>query len=95
MPRSDRTVVEILPGAEAAARAGEHHHARVAEVLQGIAELLVHLHGEAVESVRAVQCDADDRIASLEQDSLVIGHEPGPSRSLPTREGLAFARPQP
>ena len=60
LARRDRAVVEVLAGAEAAAGAGEDDDARVAEVRERVAQLLVHLRGEAVEPVGTVERDARD-----------------------------------
>src|SRR5688572_7281760 len=66
-----RSVVHILPCAESAARSGQHQHARIAEIAQRVAQLLVHLYGEAVQPVGAVQHNADDWAVRLEVDGLV------------------------
>ena len=65
LARRDRAVVEVLPGAEAAAGAGQHDHARIAEAGERVAQFLVHLRGEAVEPVRAVERDTGDRASAL------------------------------
>ena len=78
--RRDRAVVEVLPGAEAASRAGQHDDARIAEVGERVAQLLVHLRGEAVEPVGPVERDPGDRAVRLEVDGLV-------SHAVPTSEG--------
>ena len=65
--RRDGAVVEILPGAKAAPGAGQHDDARIAEVGERVAQLVVHLRGEAVEPVGAVERDAGDRAVRLER----------------------------
>ena len=76
LARRDRAVVEILPGAEAAPGAGQHHDARIAEVGERVAQLLVHLLGEAVQPVGAVERDPRDRPVRLEVDGLVSHASP-------------------
>ena len=71
LARRHGAVVEILPGAEAAARAGQDQAARVAEVRERVGDLLVHLDGEAVEPVRAVEREAGDAGLELEVDGFV------------------------
>ena len=71
LARRDRAVVEVLPGAEAAAGAGQDDHARIAEVGERVAQLLVHRGGEAVEPVGAVERDPRDAVVQLEVDGLV------------------------
>ena len=61
LARRDGAVVEVLPGAKAAAGAGQDHHPRIAELAERVAQLAVHLRGEAVEPVGPVEGDAGDR----------------------------------
>ena len=70
-------IVEVLPRAKAAPRAGEHDYARIPEVRQRIAHLFVHLGSEAVEPIGTVQGDTRDGSA-FELDRFV-GHSAFPS----------------
>jgi hypothetical protein len=66
-------VGQILAGAEGAAGAGEHQHADGLVGLDGVeggAQLGVHLAGEAVELVRAVEREAGDAVGNLKNDSM-------------------------
>ena len=66
-----RAVAQILPGAEAAAGAGQDQGPRVAETAKRVGHLLVHLDGEAVEPVGAVEGEAGDAGLQLELDGFV------------------------
>src|SRR5688572_10196837 len=69
-------LVEVLAGAEAAAGAGQNHHPRIAERVERVAYLAVHLDVEAVEPVGAVERDPRDPGVRLEVDGFV-GHARG------------------
>ena len=78
--RRDRAIGQVLPRAERAARAGEQQHARIAvsrDPRQRVAQLGMHLGGEAVQPVRPVQRDARDAVTGFEADLLVV-HRPAP-----------------
>ena len=64
-------VAKVLAGAETAARASKHDHPRVADCLEHLAKLGVHLRGEAVEPVGPVERDAGNRPVQREVDGLV------------------------
>src|SRR4029453_9257888 len=71
LTRCHRPVIKLLPGAEAAPGAGQHQHARLVELAERVGDLLVHLDGEAVEPVRAVENEAGDAGLQLELDGFV------------------------
>ena len=64
--RRDRAIVQILSGAKAAAGAGQHQHSRLGQVGERVRHLLVHLDGEAVQPVGAVQGQAGNAALQLE-----------------------------
>ncbi len=74
MPGRHHSVVEVLPGAEAAPGARQNHDARVAERFESVAQLLVHGDVEGVELVGPVEGDSGDRPVSLDDDGLEIDH---------------------
>jgi hypothetical protein len=68
-------VGEVLPSAEGAPGTAQHEHARGLvglDVIEGVTQLSVHLAGEAVELVGAVQRQAGDAVGDLEMDVLVL-----------------------
>ena len=78
LARRNGAVVQVLASAEAAACAGQHDHARIAELRQRVAQLLVHLHGEAVEAIGTVERDLGDG-TGFEEDGFVAAIESPPS----------------
>jgi hypothetical protein len=73
--RFDRTVAEVLAGAETAARAGQHQHPHAGVKLhsvEGGPHFKVHRLREAIELVRAVQRQQRDTILDLELDVFVV-----------------------
>ncbi|MCY1541958.1 hypothetical protein D9M68_776770 [compost metagenome] len=68
-------LAQVLAGAEAAARAGQHQHARAFRFNagQGVGHLAMHIGGEAVQFVGAVQRQARDAAGQVELNVLV-GH---------------------
>jgi hypothetical protein len=50
-PGATARFAQVLTGAEAASGAGQHQHPRLVELAERVGDLLVHLHGEAVEPV--------------------------------------------
>ena len=70
------TARQVGTGAEAAARAREHHGAHVVVAVgtvHGIEQLRQHLAGEGVQLVRPVQRDGEDAVLGFVLD-LLVGH---------------------
>ena len=87
MAWSDRAVSQILSRAKAASGPGEDQHPRVAQIAQSVRHLLVHLDGEAVQPVGAVEGQAGDSVRVGEEDR-VVSHLPAVAPPLPGGEGV-------
>ena len=70
----DRAVGKILPGAEAASRAGQEQHPKRrvgTHAREGVADLRVHRVIEAVQAIRTVEREASDAGLARKDDALV------------------------